>query len=313
MAQVAYYWNESSLQHDTGKHVECIGRAEQLHPDKIKPQAPNIDLRPIHSHEAVNWILRVHEAEYHQHVQEAFERGFRHLDQGDTRVSEGSYAAAIMAVDAALTAADDVLSGQFSRAFCAMRPPGHHALPFQAMGFCLFSNASILARYVQEKHGLQRLAILDWDVHHGNGTQHIFWEDPDVFFISLQQHPLWPNSGLEWEKGQGAGEGATLNLAFSPGTEESDYLSRFEGEVIPAIQKHRPELLIISAGFDAHIRDLLGNLKLTEGGFAQMTDWLVEISNDICGGRLLSLLEGGYNLSALESSVVAHLSSLAQN
>jgi acetoin utilization deacetylase AcuC-like enzyme len=189
----------------------------------------------------------------------------------------------------------------------------YHALPFQAMGFCLFANAAILARYIQEKHGLRRLAILDWDVHRGNGTQHIFWEDPDVFFVSLQEHPLWPNSGLEWEKGEGSGEGATLNLAFGAGTEEADYLSRFEGEVIPAIENHRPDILIISAGFDAHFRDLIGNLKLTEAGFAQMTNWLVELSKDHCEGRILSLLEGGYNLSALESSVVAHLSSLGEN
>ncbi len=228
-------------------------------------------------------------------------------------ISEGSYEAALMTVDAALTASDDVMSGEFQSAFCAMRPPGHHALPFKSMGFCLFANASILARYLQRKHGLRRIAIVDWDVHHGNGTQHVFWEDPDVFFVSLQQYPLWPNSGREWERGEGAGEGATLNLTFPAGTEDSVYLSRFEKEVIPAIQNHKPEFLIISAGFDAHFRDLLGGLRLTEEGFAQMTHLLKGVAEEICDGRIVSLLEGGYHISALEASVAAHLSALSED
>ncbi len=311
MNRVTYYWNESSLRHDTGRHVECIARAERLHPDKMKAHVPGIEVRPIVRHDAAQWILRVHEAEHHQFVQEAYARGYRRLDESDTIISEGSYEAALMAVDAALTAADEVMSGEYQAAFCAMRPPGHHALPFMSMGFCLFANAAILARYLQEKHGVRRIAIVDWDVHHGNGTQNVFWEDPDVFFVSLHQHPLWPGSGLEWEKGEGAGEGATLNLIFPPGAEESVYLSRFEHEVVPAVRNHGPEFLIISAGFDSHFRDVLGNLKLTEEGYIQLTHMLRRVAEEICGGRIVSLLEGGYNLSALESSVAAHLSALS--
>ncbi len=203
MNRLAYYWNESSLRHDTGRHVECIARAERLHPDKIKAHVPGIEVRPIVSHGAAEWVLRVHDPEHHQFVQEAYVRGRRRLDQNDTIISGGSYEAALMAVDAALTASDDVMSGEFQAAFSAMRPPGHHALPFKSMGFCLFANVSILARYLQEKHGLRRIAIVDWDVHHGNGTQNVFWEDPEVFFVSLHQNPLWPGSGLEWERGEG--------------------------------------------------------------------------------------------------------------
>ncbi len=313
MSRLAYYWDETSLRHDTGGHDECDARAERLHPDKVKVRVPAAEVRRIVRHDAASWILHVHDPAHHQFVLEAYRRGYRRLDRSDTLISEGSYEAALMTVDAALTASDDVMSGEFQSAFCAMRPPGHHALPFKSMGFCLFANASILARYLQRKHGLRRIAIVDWDVHHGNGTQHVFWEDPDVFFVSLQQYPLWPNSGREWERGEGAGEGATLNLTFPAGTEDTAYLSRFEKEVIPAIRNHKPEFLIISAGFDAHFRDLLGGLRLTEEGFAQMTHLLKGVAEEICDGRIVSLLEGGYNISALEASVVAPLSALSED
>ena len=307
MARTAYFWDSSSLDHNTGRHVECIARAERLHPDRMRERAPGIDHRPILAHGAEELILRVHDAEYLEFVSTAHENGFRALDRGDTRISAGSYRAALNAVDAAATAADGVMSGAYETAFCAMRPPSHHALPFQAMGFCLFSTPSILARYLQARHGLGRVAILDWDVHHGNGTQYIFWEDPDVFFLSLHQHPLYPGSGLEDETGEGPGKGATLNLTFLPGTEEADYLARFEAQDVPALLAFEPEFIILSAGFDAHCDDPLGELRLTPEGFARMTRCVKEAAAQSCGGRMVSLLEGGYNLDALESSVGAHL------
>ncbi len=169
-------------------------------------------------------------------------------------------------MDAALTAADEVVGGLYPAAFCAMRPPGQHAQPFRSMGFCLFATASILARYIQEKHGLHRVAVLDWDVHHGNGTEYVFWEDREVFFVSLHQHPFYPGSGLEDERGEGEGLGATLNLTFPAGTPEEAYLARFAEA---ALRRFAPEFLIISAGFDAHRGDPLGGLRLTSESFAR--------------------------------------------
>lgn len=310
MARTAYIWDPSSLDHDTGRHVESIVRAERLHPDRMRESVPGIDLHPILLHGAEELVLRVHDEEHHDFVSTAHEHGFRSLDEGDTRISAGSYRAALNAVDAGATAVDGVMSCMYEMAFCAMRPPGHHALPSQSMGFCLFATPSIVARYVQERYGLGRIAILDWDVHHGNGTQHIFWEDPDVFFLSLHQHPLYPGSGLEDETGEGPGEGATLNLTFSPKTDEAKYLSRFEKEAVPALLAFDPEFIILSAGFDAHYGDPLGELLLTPEGFARMTRWVKEVATQSCGGRMVSLLEGGYNLDALESSVGAHLAEL---
>ncbi len=325
MPRTAYYWDESSLGHDTGRHVECIERAERLRPEKIlrpenflRPEGSGQggqvpEVRPIAPHGAAEWVLRVHEPEHHDFVASAHDRGFRSLDRGDTRISGGSYEAALNAVDAALTAADEVMVGKFANAFCAMRPPGHHALPFQSMGFCLFATISILARYLQERHGLRRIAIVDWDVHHGNGTQHVFWEDPEVLFVSLHQHPLYPGSGREDERGEGKGVGATLNLTISPGTEEEAYLGRFGAEAIPAVAAHRPDFILISAGFDAHYGDPLGGLRLTPEGFARLTRMLREAAGESCGGRIVSLLEGGYNLDALASSAAAHLKALAED
>ena len=233
------------------------------------------------------------------------------LDGGDTLAGPGSYEAALAAVDAALSAADAVVGGEADNAFCAARPPGHHALPHQSMGFCLFATASILVRYLQEKHGLRKIAVVDWDVHHGNGTQDIFWSDPDVFFVSLHQHPHYPGTGLSGETGGGAGEGATLNIPVPAGTPEEQYLAKFEESVIPAIDAHGPEAVVVSARFDAHRDDPLGGLMITEGDFARLTGWVRALAESHCEGRLVCLLEGGYNLDALERSVVAHLRELS--
>lgn len=252
----------------------------------------------------------MHTSSYHDWVKDACASGRHLLDQGDTMVCERSYDAALASVNAALTAADLVIAGRYDSGFCAMRPPGHHALPDSAMGFCLFANISILARYLQRRHGLGKIAIVDWDVHHGNGTQAMFYEDPSVLFVSLHQHPLWPGSGMANERGCGAGEGFTLNLPIPPGTSEADYLSRFDAEVMPALRHYHPEMLLISAGFDAHRDDPLGGLMLTEAGFAALTRRLRDIAGEFCDGRILSLLEGGYNLTALEASVASHVAAL---
>jgi acetoin utilization deacetylase AcuC-like enzyme len=195
-------------------------------------------------------------------------------------------------------------------AFCAGRPPGHHAETARVMGFCLFNNIAIGARYVQAKYGIERIAIVDWDVHHGNGTQEIFYDDPSVLYISLHQFPLWPGTGAVTETGSGKGEGFTLNCPMTPGSGEKEYLEAFRNRILPALHKFRPQLLMISAGFDAHKDDPLANIQLTEDSFATMTSMLMEISSKYCGGKIISVLEGGYDLRALARSVEAHLTTL---
>jgi acetoin utilization deacetylase AcuC-like enzyme len=177
------------------------------------------------------------------------------------------------------------------------------------MGFCLFSNVAIAARYLQRRHGVGRLAIVDFDVHHGNGTQAAFEDDGDVLFISLHQHPstCYPGSGHEWETGVGAGEGATINIPFDPGSEDDDYLRAFDSKVVPALERFRPEFMLVSAGFDAHRDDPLAQMNLSEEAYERMTRLLVQVADVHCGGRLVSALEGGYNLRALGRSVVRHL------
>ena len=312
MARISYLWDPISLVHDTGAHVESIARAEHLSPERIKPQLPILDFAQVADHDAPRWIMEIHAKSYHDWVKTSCEEGRRLLDHGDTFVCERSYEAALGSVNAALTAADLVLGDKCSAAFCAMRPPGHHALPEGAMGFCLFANISILARYLQQQHGVGKIAIVDWDVHHGNGTQAIFYEDPSVLFISLHQSPLWPGTGMASERGTGAGRGFTLNLPISPSTTEADYLARFESEVLPALREFRPEFLLVSAGFDAHRDDPLADLRLTETGYAALTRHLNEVSADFCQGRTISLLEGGYNLPALQASVIAHVQALGE-
>ncbi|RIK67848.1 MAG: histone deacetylase [Planctomycetota bacterium] len=308
----AYLWHPVSLEHDTGVHVETIARADRMNPANMRRLVPDLNVRPVEKHDTVEWILTVHERAYHDFVSDACIARHRLLDEGDTVICERSYDAALASVDAALTAADLVMSGECRTAFSAMRPPGHHALPGRAMGFCLFSNISILARYLQRRHGIGQIAIVDWDVHHGNGTQAIFYDDPSVFFVSLHQHPLWPGSGMRHERGEGPGMGYTLNIPIPPATPEAEYLARFDAEVLPALRKFAPEFILISAGFDAHRDDPLANLMLTESAFATLTDRVSEVAAETAGGRVISVLEGGYNLAALEKSTAAHIMALGR-
>jgi acetoin utilization deacetylase AcuC-like enzyme len=254
------------------------------------------------------WLLTVHGHAYVEHVRHVSEIGGV-LDQGDTPVMPGSYETALLAVGGLLQCCDAVIQGRVTRAFAAIRPPGHHAEPDRPMGFCLFSNVAIAARYLQQRHGVGRIAIVDFDVHHGNGTQAAFEHDATVRFISLHQHPstCYPGSGHPWETGEGPGQGHTINLPFDPGAEDDDYLSVFHARALPALDAFKPEFLLVSAGFDAHRDDPLAQINLSEAGFEAMTRLLVEAANRHCAGRIVSALEGGYNLRALGRSVVRHL------
>jgi len=255
-------------------------------------------------------ILLVHDAAHVRAVEEAIARGARVLDQGDTRVSAESWKAALAAAGGAIEAADLVLDGQWSNAFVAARPPGHHAERAAAMGFCLFNNAAIAAQHLRQRRGLARVAILDWDVHHGNGTQHLFEADPTVFYASLHQWPLYPGTGRESERGIGAGEGATLNCPQSPGAGDREWLGALETRILPAIEAFRPDFVIVSAGFDAHEKDPLADTRLSTGAFRTMTESALDLARKCCGGKLVALLEGGYGLDALAESVEAHVGAL---
>jgi acetoin utilization deacetylase AcuC-like enzyme len=192
-------------------------------------------------------------------------------------------------------------------AFCAVRPPGHHAESGHAMGFCLFNNVAIAARYFQKRYGLERIAIVDWDVHHGNGTQHVFYDDPTVFFFSTHQYPWYPGTGGADERGEGKGEGYTLNVPLSAGMGDKEYLDVFNRTLRLALKAYRPDAIIISAGFDAHRDDPLAGMNLTAEGYKALTRVVKEIAAEHAQGRVLSCLEGGYNLAALAASVEGHL------
>jgi acetoin utilization deacetylase AcuC-like enzyme len=257
-------------------------------------------------------IELVHDRKMIEHTRHICQSGGGVLDLGDTPVSPASFDIALLSCGAVLTCCDAVIDGRVRRAFAAVRPPGHHAEPDRAMGFCLFSNIAIAARYLQSRHGLRQIAIVDFDVHHGNGTQAAFIDDPSVLFISIHQHPktCYPGTGYEWETGEGPGQGTTLNIPMDPGCGDAEYIAQFESKILPKLHQFKPEILLISAGFDAHTDDPLAQMELTEDGFEAMTRMLADVANAHCGGRIISALEGGYNLGALGRSVVRHLHAL---
>ena len=234
------------------------------------------------------------------------------LRTGDTDICPRSFDVALRAAGTCLHAVDLVMGGASRNAFCIVRPPGHHATADRGMGFCLFNNIAIAARYAQRRHGAERILIADWDVHHGNGTQDIFYADPTVFFFSTHQSPLYPGTGAARETGEGAGEGFNLNCPFPAGSGREEILSAFETRLIPRMVDFRPDLVLISAGFDSRIGDPLGGFQLRDPDFADLTTLMLEIASRYAGGRLISILEGGYNLDGLTRAVHAHTGALTQ-
>lgn len=311
MTRTAILASSLSARHDTGPgHPECAARIAAIE-GRLADSGLRDEVACVEAPEAqLPWIARVHEAAYVRGVAAAMARGARVLDEGDTRVSADSYRAALAAAGGAVHAVEGVVDGTWKNAFVAVRPPGHHAERGEAMGFCVFNNAAIAAAHARAALRLERVAILDWDVHHGNGTQHLFEEDGSVFYASLHQWPLYPGTGLARERGRGAGDGATLNCPQPSGAGDREWLGAFEGEVLPAIEAFRPDLVIVSAGFDAHERDPLAQTRLTTAAYRTMTESVLELARKCCGGRVVSLLEGGYALDALADSVEAHVGAL---
>jgi acetoin utilization deacetylase AcuC-like enzyme len=256
-------------------------------------------------------VLALHDEAYVRRFERAVERGDALLDSADNPLTPGTVAAAWAAVGVTLAAADRVAGGEGVKVLAAVRPPGHHAERAQAMGFCFFNNIAVAAEYLRTRHGLERVAIFDFDVHHGNGTQHLFEARGDVFYASIHQYPFYPGTGAAQERGVGAGEGATLNLPLPARTGDEGYGEAIRGRVLPALAAFRPEALLISAGFDAWRDDPLGGMQVSGRGFADWGLWLAELAEEICGARVLAVLEGGYDLAALPRLVELHLEGLA--
>ena len=252
----------------------------------------------------------VHDDDYIARVRQACELGAVIVDTGDNPISKDSYDTALLAVGGITEAVDRIFSEKANNAMALLRPPGHHAEKDMAMGFCLFNNAAIAAKYAQRNYEVEKVAIIDFDVHHGNGTQHIFESDPTVMYASLHQYPFYPGTGATEETGIGDGKGTTINYPLNYGAGDREFIDIFNNSLSDKILKYNPDLMIVSAGFDAHIDDPIGGLSVTTKGFFNVSNILMNLADEVCVGKIASSLEGGYNLSALAESVEAHLLAL---
>ncbi len=256
-------------------------------------------------------LLLCHTPHYLYTARQDVQAGLDQLSTGDTDICPRSWDVALRATGTCLNAVDLVMNREASNAFCIVRPPGHHASAGRGMGFCLFNNVAIAARYAKQKYGLDRVLIADWDVHHGNGTQDIFYDDPSVFFFSTHQSPWYPGTGAARERGEHEGIGTTMNCPFPAGAGSDEILGAFRTRLLPEMHTFRPDLVLISAGFDSRAGDPLGQFLLSDADFAEMTGLLMEVADQYSQGRVVSVLEGGYNLDGLTKGVAAHTSALS--
>ncbi|NUQ62208.1 MAG: SUMF1/EgtB/PvdO family nonheme iron enzyme [Pirellulales bacterium] len=311
--RTGFVYSDVYLSHKTGEsHPERPERLTAI-VDRLKTAGLLERLQTIAPRKAeMSFVAAVHDARYVERVRQHCAAGPGWLDSRDTPVANESYDVAISAAGGVLAAVDAVMAGRIRNAFCAVRPPGHHALPDRAMGFCLLNNVAIAARYVQAKHQAPKVLIVDWDVHHGNGTQAIFYRDPTVFYFSVHQAPFYPGTGSEAQRGEGDGLGYTLNAPLPAGSGDEDYRRVFREVLEPAARRFDPDFVLVSAGFDAHEDDPLGGMRLTAGQYAEMTRIVKRIAEEHCEGRLVSVLEGGYSLRGLADSVEAHVGALLE-
>ena len=305
----ALYYDDLFLRHDTGQHPENARRLSCTVDHLRETGLWDRCLRP-EAHDAdADSVALVHERAYVDAVLQMAEQGGGSLD-ADTRVSPDSGRAALRAAGAALDACDKVLAGEARSALCLVRPPGHHARPSAGMGFCLFNNVAIAAKHLVQQRQLSRVAIVDWDAHHGNGTQEAFWTDPRVLYVSLHLWPFYPGTGGHGESGEGKGAGTTVNIPLSYGVTSEEFLERFDQTACPLVAAFEPEFILISAGFDSHAGDPLAGAGLEIEDYRRLTDALTAIAAERCNGRVVSVLEGGYDLTTLPRCVAAHLEGL---
>ncbi|MEM7183798.1 MAG: histone deacetylase [Spirochaetota bacterium] len=297
-------------QHDTGSHhPEQIARLTSIQ-EKIEitnyyPQLLQVETQKASQEN----ICRIHSQAYYDHFFQTTAQGSGYFDP-DTPFSQGSQDAALLAAGTGIALADSILAGKAKNGIALVRPPGHHAEKDKAMGFCLFNNVAIAARYLQSQ-GFEKIFIIDWDVHHGNGTENAFYEDDSVFFVSSHQYPFYPGSGHQNDTGSGKGKGFNKNYPLQRGTGNEALIDIFQEQIVKELDSFQPDCILLSAGFDAHIEDPLGGLTITTAGFETLTQIVKTKAEELCQGRLVSFLEGGYNLKALAESVEAHLAVLA--
>jgi len=307
-----YVYHPVYLKHDTGQHVEVAARLEAiisyLEKTGLKKQLTLIEPRPA----TIDEIALVHQREYIREIEETAQRGGGWIDP-DTVMSAGSYEAALYAAGGLIRAVAAVMGGEVNSAFALVRPPGHHATSQYAKGFCLFNNIAIAASYALAEYKLERILIIDFDVHHGNGTQDTFYDNPQVMYISTHQYPFYPGSGDIRETGGGAAKGTNINIPLPAGCGDAEYLKVFEQIIVPAGRRFNPQLILVSAGYDTHWADPLAMMAVSAGGFGQMTGIIKGLADELCGGRLAITLEGGYNLNALAASVKATFDALLGN
>lgn len=312
MGKTGVIWDERFIRHEMGfSHPESPKRLlvikEVLDGDGVGKELIHLKPRPATFEE----LTYIHEKSYVESVKAtAGEEGYTYLDP-DTIACAHTWEAAEYAAGGTLVLVDEVLKGRLKNAFAFVRPPGHHSEKDQAMGFCFFNNIAIGAEYAKRHHGLERIAIVDFDVHHGNGTQHAFYDREDVLFASVHRAPFYPGTGAANETGSGKGTGATLNVPLEYGADDDVYKAVFDKHIVPAVLKFEPQLILVSAGYDAHDRDPLGGMRMTTGGFRWIAQTIGDMAKECCDGKVVYVLEGGYDLKALRDSIEATLEVMA--
>ncbi len=315
MKRTGFVYDERYLMHTTFEghpesHYRLVAIVNGLRENGLLEKLLPIEAEPARQ----RWIEAVHNIRYIVRFEEACLMGLPDFDHQDNSICRETYEIALLAVGGVLRAVDKMMEGLIDNAFCAVRPPGHHAGYDRAMGFCYFNNIAIAARYLQQQWGIKRVGVIDFDVHHGNGTQQIFEEDDSVFYYSIHEHPsfAFPGTGREFEEGVAAGTGFTLNTPILPGRGDMDYRKKLTTEMVPAFKKFKPEVILVSAGFDAHSSDLMSGINLTAEGYKFISKTIVNLANRYADGRLISILEGGYNLEVLPLLVADHIKILAE-
>ena len=310
MRRTGFLYDQRYLLHETGPYHPEVPERLQVIYKGIEQAALMPHLTQIHASRAdMAWVEAVHDPGYVRRFEEVCLNGHSYLDHQDNQMCPETYETALLAVGGIIETARLMMSGEIDNAFCAVRPPGHHAEQDQAMGFCYFNNVAIAARYLQQEWRIERVGIIDFDVHHGNGTQHIFERDETVYYYSIHQHPsfAYPGTGREFETGKGIGSGFTKNSPVLPGQSDDEYQANLERDLLPAWKEFQPEVMLVSTGFDAHEEDEMSDVNLTTAGYSRMMQLVMQLADQYCGGRIISVLEGGYCLRRLPELAANHV------